>query len=97
MKDYNPTDKKICLDDITSLLQKTQINLPIKEVKKQRSDAEIKNYIETSTRSPDWYKETDSRLYEAVNLLEGLCNHTNWTVRSEFADISLILLGNCTK
>ncbi|KAI4457547.1 tel2 interacting protein 1 tti1 family member [Holotrichia oblita] len=97
MKDYNPANKKINFDDITSLLGKAEMKLPMKHVKKQRSDAEIKNYIETSTRSPEWYKETDSRLYEAINVLEDLCNLSNWIVRSEFADISLLLLENCVQ
>lgn len=97
MTDYNPTEKKINLDDVTLLLNKTNITMLPKNEKKWKNDNEIKEYINSSTRSSDWYKQSDKKLYEMADIMQNLCNHSHWTVRSELADISLLLLANCTQ
>lgn len=97
MKDYNPIDKKIDFNDINLLFNKINSKSPEKNKNKFQSNDEIKEYINSSRRTQEWYRETDSKLIEHVNILQNICDHPNWTVRSELADISLLLLENCTK
>ncbi|GJQ69256.1 hypothetical protein Trydic_g6398 [Trypoxylus dichotomus] len=91
----NPSEKRTNFDMVL-LLDKPKLKPSTKRPKKWSNEAEFKEYFENSSRTSEWYDETDLNLYEMVDLLQGLCNHSHSTVRLEFAKGSLLLLENCT-
>ncbi|KRT79068.1 hypothetical protein AMK59_6749, partial [Oryctes borbonicus] len=96
VRNYNPNEKRIHFNNIASLLNKSEARTRTKRTKKWGNEAEFREYFENSTRSWEWYEETDSNLCEKVDALQNLCNHSYVTVKLEFAETSLLLLENCT-
>lgn len=94
MEDFNSSDDGI--DLLSSNLSKTDTPALNPKVK-WKSATEVKNYIENSSRSLQWYIQTDENLHKIISTFSKLIKHPHAAVRLELARICCLLLNRCNK
>ncbi|KAJ8974649.1 hypothetical protein NQ317_019885 [Molorchus minor] len=62
---------------------------------KPKDDYEIKEYLQTTKRSTQWYRDTDKRLQPLVNEFVKLTHHSHPKVRLELATMCGLVVQNC--
>ncbi|XP_044259185.1 TELO2-interacting protein 1 homolog [Tribolium madens] len=87
MQDYNAHDRKIDLGGIT--------DTNTVQSKKWENEAELEEYLKTTERSPQWYKNTDKKLQMIIVEFAKLTHHSHLSVRLELAEMAALLLENC--
>lgn len=86
MRNYNPTERKI------ELWESTEYQI---SDKKLQTEAELKEYIRKTERSPKWYKEHDKKLHMIIVEFTKLVHHSHPSIRLELVDMATLLLENC--
>lgn len=63
---------------------------------KWKTNEEVKEYIESSKRTLQWYKEADAKIKPMVKSLSRLTCHSHATVRLELTDVCSMLIKHCS-
>lgn len=92
MEDFKSFDDKIKI--LFSDLN-TKVNIEPKI--KWKNAEEVKEYIESSSRTPEWYLKTDDNLYKIIQEFSKLIEHRHSKVRLELARMCCLLLEKCNK
>jgi hypothetical protein len=87
MQDYNASDRRI---DILESTRPPDLNK-----NRWKDEAELKEYIKSTERSPGWYKQTDKKLQPIVVEFSKLAHHSHPGVRLELANMAALLIDNC--
>lgn len=92
MEDFNPSDQTI-----NTLTVNFQSNVIIDPKIKWKNIDETKEYIQKSSRTPEWYLKTDENLYKIIQTFSKLIEHTHVKVRLELVQMCCLLLHKCKK
>lgn len=96
MEDYDHIETKIDLNDLKAILSTIQKPTNKKEAtKKINSEKEIKEYLENTKRTKEWYRTTDEKLYNILINMTKLSNVQHTVIRTELAAISSLLIEKC--
>jgi hypothetical protein len=87
MQDYNASDRRI---DILESTRPPDLNK-----NRWKDEAELKEYIKSTERSPGWYKQTDKKLQPIVVEFSKFAHHSHPGVRLELANMAALLIDNC--
>lgn len=93
MEDFSPSDNRIDIFsyDVNEAMQ--SLNLTTK----WKSASEVKAYINNSSRTIKWYKQTDENLHTIMKTFMKLIQHSHTKVRVELAEMCNLLIVKCNK
>lgn len=86
----------VALEMEDSNITKTAVQY-VASVNKWRNASEMKEYINNSARTTQWYAQTDENLHKILQTFSKLIEHSHAKVRVELVKMCCLLVKNCNK
>lgn len=100
MQNYDSSVDENVPDTLAYQISSCSINEDSKDLSskknKWKTNEEVKEYMEKSKRTLQWYRDADVKIQPMVKSLSRLTCHSHAAVRSELTDVCSMLIKHCS-